>query len=193
MAKKAANKTTTLKNGEMFTKRLAHAQLDLNDEANELFKKGKRVAVVRKRRRAKPNSGVFTPHRRRESFDTEGRKVAQRRKRCASGNGSSVEHAIRPKEILEEAQRVARGEERLETLTEGKDHLNSEERASLEGALHRFIEDVERESANYFLDERHFSRAARPKKRSRLTARVLEVCGNSSATTAWGGSCSTGP
>ena len=159
MAKKAASKTPTLTNGEMFTQRLAHAQLDLNDEANELFKKGKRGKAGRDTETAVNPILVYL--RRIGDVNLLTRKgekeVAQRYE-----NGvlrvmeAMLSTRYGQREILEEAQRVARGEERLETLTEGKDNLNSEERASLEGALHRFIDEVERESENYFAGRQAF-------------------------------------
>ena len=153
MAKRKLRKSEIAANGEYFSEKLAMAQLDLTDEKNELFKKGRKVSPVTSKETGGVNP-ILVYLRRIGDVNLLTRKGEQEvAQRYENGVLRVMEALLSTsfgrREILDEAERVAAGDERLESLTNGKEHLNSEERQSLEGALERFLQELAEERPRY--------------------------------------------
>ena len=153
MAKRKLQKSQITVNGEYFSEKLSMAQLDLNDEKNELFKKGRRSKGEPQATTGGVNP-ILVYLRRIGDVDLLTRKgekgVAQRYENGVRRvREALLSTGYGKREILDEAGRVHRGEERLESLVKGKTQLNSEERQSLEAALDRFLEELAVERQAY--------------------------------------------
>jgi len=145
--KRLRSKSSIEIQGELFASRLAANQLDLKDETNELFKKGRKASAKDGKGQGTNVNPILEYLRSIGDVDLLTRKgeqeVAQRFENgvlCVMEAFLSTEFAQR--EIFQVPAQVAAEELPLTTLTPNKTSLNSEERLSVETALETFLESV---------------------------------------------------
>lgn len=154
MAKKSRVKSAITINGEFFSEKLARNQLDLNDEKNELFKKGRKPTNAGMAETSSGVNPILVYLRRIGDVNLLTRKGEQEVSQRYENGVLRVMEALLSteygeREVLDEANRVARGEHPLESLVPGKDCLNTEERQSLEAALECFVDALKVERKKY--------------------------------------------